>query len=289
MKRREQIEKIKRSKGGNRMYMFLAVFLSMGMIACDNDNGPFGMDINDPPKSGNGGGNGGGAVSNPILLVIDEDAIDNGNEPNNFSATDVNDQIANVGQRKQLKYFADNVGRKIDLYTGEVGDEGLHAIKTIPNSWKNAGPTSKGATNFVMAGPGLGSGKNGKDDDTEVLLDKIPNVTPLRATGLKMLEGSTVFAVVYESDISINYSPLNGNLQGANLGLVAFKVLGVTQRFDGSDSSLPKMSVMILSPDEFNPMNLSLFSNAPVPESSSEPEDIAPPAKVPAVVAIPAS
>lgn len=277
-------EKTEKSEGrrfrfGNWVAMLFVIALPMGMIACDDDSG-FGLDVEGPGK--------GGTLSNPILLVIDEDAIDNGNGPNNFSAIDVNDQIAEVGQRKQLKYFSANVGRTIELYTGEVGDEGLHALKTIPNSWKNAGPTGKGAANFVLAGPGLGSGVNGKDDDKEVLLDKIPNVTPLRATGLRMLVGSTILAVVYDSDVSINYSPLNGNLQGANLGLVAFKVLGVTQRFDGSDSSLPKISVMILDAGDANLDNLHLFSNAPVPLSSSEPEDIAPPATASGVVAIPA-
>lgn len=267
----------RRFRVGNCVAMLLVVALPMGMIACDDDEG-----------FGPGGPDKGGSLASPILLVIDENAIDNGNEPNNFSATDVNDQLAEVGQREQLKYFSANVGKTIELYTGEVGDEGLHAIKTIPNSWKSAGPTDRGAANFVLAGPGLGSGVNGTDDDREVLLDKIPDVTPLRATGLRMLVGSTVLAVVYDSDVSINYSPLNGNLQGANLGLVAFKVLSVTQRFDGSDSSLPRISVMILDAGDADLVNLHLFSNAPVPQSSSEPEDIVPPATASGVVAIPA-
>ena len=38
-----------------------------------------------------------------ILLVIDEESIDNGNEPNNFSETDVNDQLAEIGLRKPLR------------------------------------------------------------------------------------------------------------------------------------------------------------------------------------------
>lgn len=215
-----------------------------------------------------------------VLLVIDEESIDNGNEPNNFSEVDVNDQIARVGQREVLRYFRDNVGKTVDLYTGQVGDEGWHALKTIPNTWKSAGPTDNGARNFLAAGPGLGSG----NDDREVLLDKIPNVTPLRATGLKMLIGQTVLAVVYDSDISINYSPLNGNLMGANLGLVALEVLDVRQRTDGSTSSLPRVTVRIRSVTEAAAAPLVLFANAPVPSSSSEPFDIAPPGSVPAIV-----
>jgi len=134
------------------------------------------------------------AANESVFIVIDEESIDNGNQPNNFSETDVNDQLARVGLRQTLRYFRDNVGREITLFTGEVGDEGWHALTTIPNSWKTAGPTTNGSRNFLQAGPGLGGG----NDDQEVLLDKIPNLTPLRAKGLKMLTGKTVLAVVYD-------------------------------------------------------------------------------------------
>jgi hypothetical protein len=209
------------------------------------------------------------------VLVIDEDSIDNGNPPNSFSDVDVNDQIAEVGERRTLRYFRENVGREIVLYTGDVGDEGWHALKTIPSSWIDAGPTSNGTRNFLEAGPGLGSGT--PDDDREVLLDKIPNVTPLRATGQAMLIGSTVLAVVYDGDVGINYSPLKGNLMGANLGLVAFDVLEVRERLDGSTGSLPKVTVRIRDVAEVSGGPLALFANAPVPRSSSEPYDVAPP------------
>ncbi|MCC6410996.1 MAG: hypothetical protein IT270_05025 [Saprospiraceae bacterium] len=223
-------------------------------------------------------------MSTSVLLVIDEESIDNGNEPNNFSQTDVNDQLAEVGVRTPLKYFRDNVGKTIDLYTGQVGDEGWHALKVIPDSWKNAGPTSNGARNFLQAGPGLGGGS----DDREVLLDKIPDVTPLRAAGLTMLKGQTILAVVYDGDVSINYGPLNGNLQGANLGLVAFDVLEVTELTDASSSSLPRVRVRIRDVDETLAVVPHLFANAPVPVSSSNPFDIQPPASPQAIVLIPA-
>ncbi|MBL7767720.1 MAG: hypothetical protein JNK20_02050 [Flavipsychrobacter sp.] len=233
--------------------------------------------LNSSEERGNNASTSNGSAA--VLLVIDEESIDNGNQPNNFSERDVNDQIATVGQRSTLRYFQSNVGKSINLYTGEVGDEGWHALKTIPNSWKTAGPTSNGSQNFLKAGPGLGGG----NDDREVLLDKIPNLTPLRATGLKMLIGQTVLAVVYDSDISINYGPLNGNLQGANLGMVALKVEQVTKRTDGSSGSLPVVKVKILSVESVKALPLKLFSNAPVPRSSSEPYDINPPATAAAV------
>ncbi len=218
-------------------------------------------------------------ITESVVLVIDEESIDNGNAPNNFSETDVNDQLATIGQRLTLQYFSENVGEVIDLYSGEVGDEGWHALKTIPNSWKMAGPTTNGTRNFLQAGPGLGGG----EDDTEVLLDKIPNVTPLRAKGLKMLTGKTVLAVVYDSDVSINYGPLDGSLKGANLGVVALEVISVRKRTDGSSGSLPIVKVKIVSVNDASASSLKLFSNAPVPQSSSEPYDINPPATVPAI------
>ena len=208
------------------------------------------------------------------FLVIDEDSIDNGNAPNNFSSRDVNDDIAEIGVRTQLRFFAQHVGQQITLYTGQVGDEGWFALKTIPVSWANAGPTSDGLKNYVVAGPGLG--RPDTKGDRESRLDKVPDVTPLRATGLRMLEGRTVCAVVYDSDVSINYGPLNGSLKGANLGVVAFRVLDVTRRTGASSSSLPKALVEIQDAAQVCAGELTLFVEGPVPTSSSQPFDTGP-------------
>jgi hypothetical protein len=242
----------------------------LGLTSCNSD------DDNDDDGGNNPSGS---AVA--VFAILDEDAIDNGNEPNNFSEVDVNDQLADIGLRQTLKYFQDNVGQTINLYSGQVGDEGFFVPRTIPNSWVQAGPTNNGSRNYFTPGPGLGAPN--PDDDREVLLDEIPDVTPLRATGLKMLIGQRLYAVVYDGDVSINYSPLEGNLQGANLGVVALEVLGVVERTDGSTSSLPRVEVRILSVSDVAAMPLKLFENAPVPSSSGEPFDIAPPATVPAV------
>ena len=100
--------------------------------------------------------------------------------------------------------------------------QGWFALKTIPDSWADAGPTDDGLHNYVNAGPGLGTG-----DDPEELLDKIPDVMPLRTAGLGSLVDTTVCALVHKSDISINYDPLNGSLKGDTRGLIAFDVLSV--------------------------------------------------------------
>jgi hypothetical protein len=213
-----------------------------------------------------------------VFLLIDEDSIDNGLGPNDFSETDVNDDLASVGLRQQLRFFADNVGQTIDLYSGQVGDEAWFALTNAPNTWINAGPTGNGIENLLAPGPGLGSPNI--DDDREVLLDEIPNVIPLRATGLKMLVGKKVLALVYDSDISINYSPIEGNLKGGNLGLIAFEVLDARDRLDASSSSLPILSIRILNANAVREGQKVLFANPPIPQSSSEPFDIKVPSQV---------
>lgn len=247
-------------------------------VELDEDQRPF------LPPGGNGSGdpgNGSGTAA-AVFLIIDEDSIDNGNPPNDFSEIEVNDQLAAVGLREPLAFFQANAGSQIDLFTGQVGDEGWFALKTVPAAWQQTGPTDNGLRNYLTPGPGLGVG-----DDPEVLLDEIPDVTPLRATGLAMLRGETVCALVYDSDVSINYSPLTGNLQGANLGIVGFDVLAVTGRTDGSDSDLPRVTIEIRDPAVCED-GLYLFDNAPVPESSSEPFDVTPPAAPPAPRFVPA-
>ena len=189
------------------------------------------------------------SVSVPQFLLIDEESIDNGNPPNFFTAWQINDDRQRLGQRRHLRFFKNHAGDKITLHTGQVGDEGWFALKTIPNSWANRGPSDDGLGNFVgvtmpngkiKVGKGLGRGK-----DPESKLDKIPDVTPLRASGLKALEGQQVCAVVYDSDISMNYDPLDGSLKGANLGRVAFEVISVKALTGWSSSTLPEVEIEI--------------------------------------------
>lgn len=220
-------------------------------------------------------------TANCGFLLIDEDSIDNGLPPNFFdrislcgaSGCDVNDHIARIGLRTELPYFAANVGDIITLWTGTVGDEGWFALEQIPQKW-NTGGLQNGLTNFLNAATGLGSGKN-----PEKFLDKIPHVNPLRATGLEMLENSNacICAVVYDSDISINYdNPINGSLKGANLGIVAFEVLDVSiMNPPQSSGSLPMVQIQILDADTVCAAPLTLF-DAPTLQSSSVPYDVNP-------------
>jgi hypothetical protein len=120
-------------------------------------------------------------------------------------------------------------------------------METIPSSWTSAGPTADGLRNFVGSpnsafphnvGPGLGTpDANGA---REALLNEIPDVNPLRATGLNLLKGQQDCAVVFKGDVSIGYAPLQGSLKGPTLGTVAFEVLAVTLSTE-SPSSLPQV------------------------------------------------
>jgi hypothetical protein len=91
-----------------------------------------------------------------------------------------------------------------------------------------------------------------------------------------MLIGKTVCAVVYDSDISINYGPLNGSLKGATLGIVAFTVTNVVRLTGYSSSSLPKVTLTIVDADEACGATQTLFLDAPVPKSSSTVFDVKP-------------
>jgi hypothetical protein len=64
------------------------------------------------------------------------------------------------------------------------------------------------------------------------------------STALRNLIGREVCAVVYDSQVSINYCQRTGDLRGANLCTVAFQVVALTLP-DGS-SSLPDVEVRIL-------------------------------------------
>ena len=89
------------------------------------------------------------------MLVVDEDSIDNGNPPNFFTDMETNDDIPDLAQREELLVFDMNEGAEISLHTGEVGDEGWFALKTIPAFRDAAGPTADGLLSFV-GNPGLG-------------------------------------------------------------------------------------------------------------------------------------
>ena len=228
-----------------------------------------------------------------IFLILDEDVLDNGlhfnsdggsispDGPDFFTASDVNDDLASETQRNVLRYFQSNVGRTITVRAGETGDEGWFAPNCIPARWIGSfGHEDNTCLSGTEQQTALWnySGMNGTDAiPSQERLDKIPDVRPLRALGLNRLIGTTVYAVVYDSDIGINYDlddPLvvNGNLQGETLGVVAFQVNGVRTLNNFSSSTLPEVQITILDASLFGNSVFSLLG-APIPASSSVPND----------------
>ena len=211
---------------------------------------------NGVPASGVGGpisGSPNKAGDDPLLdgthtfLLIDEDSIDHATPPNFFSELDVNADMAEIGLRERLLFFADNPGAILTLHTGAVGDEGWFALKTIPASRAAVGRTGEGLRNYLHADPGLGTPD--RHGNPEALLAQIPDITPLRATGLRLLAGKQVCAVVYDRDVQVTYAPLTGSLQGATLGIVAFEILAVTESTASSPAALPQVEIQLLDAD----------------------------------------
>ncbi len=178
------------------------------------------------------------AVEGPVTaLVVDDETIDNGipaiealaatlPSPLNDPAVLVNDDIASETLALALPIPA---GTEITLPSGQAGDEGLFALPvSLP---------------FL-----LGDYIGGLVPQTA--LDPVDGVSPLLETELVALSlaGGPVCAVVYDSDVSINYEPLRGNLQGARLGVIGFAVTGVGPDPDGPEGSvLPPITILVLS------------------------------------------
>jgi hypothetical protein len=80
-------------------------------------------------------------------------------------------------------------------------------------------------------------------------LDKIEGVVPLTRAEINALEGKTICAVVYDSDISVDVAERFGNLKGATLGRTAFVVRDVNPNPAGR-SYLPLITVDLLSLDQ---------------------------------------
>jgi hypothetical protein len=226
------------------------------------------------------------------LLVVDADSIQSGarfhptggtivsSGPSFFRSHDVHGARATATHRLVPRYFAENVGATITLATGQTGDEGWFAPTCIPQRW--------------LGGNGSGCLAGAARDDaidryfgdqwaivnpSQQRLENVPAVIPLRARGLASLVGATVCAVVYADDVSVNYSSssfpfTHGNLKGATLGVVAFDVTAVRRLRGFSSSTLPEVQLTIRATSRCGGSWALL--DAPVPQSSSVPNDVDP-------------
>lgn len=217
------------------------------------------------------------------LLILDEDAIRNdcrdaeergrckpgsrdSRKRSAFEKKDPNCQFSEIGYRGVVPYFAAHPGEELLIPAGTAEDEGWFAPTSIRFAWKNAGPEiGDGFRNYVEAGPGLGS-RDAKGD-RESLLRNIPNLVPLRATGLARLEGRPVCAVVLDGDVKLNRNSQSGNIEGPNLGKVAFQVLSVSKAARSGKSELPSVLVRILDAEAVCGEPLAPFLQAALPSA----------------------
>ena len=190
-----------------------------------------------------------------VLILLDRDALDHGPPPHPIPGEAVNDLIASVGVRDQLPYFAANIGQPLTLLGCQHGSDGWFALTNIQPGWASEPGANDGLENYLLAGPGLGSPD--ASGNRESLLHLVPSVVPVRAEGLRLLIGRAVCAVVYDNDITIVDSATD--LNGPNLGIVAFQVLAV-DNFD--DAELPRVEVQILDAKRACRSTVTLFAEA---------------------------
>lgn len=247
------------------------------------------------------------------LLAIDEDSIGLYVKVNKTGGTvtwssgswsSSNLGSSASGKRSILPYFAANVGKTITVLTGNVtggssGDdddddsysssssgEGWFAPNCIPQTWIGGGSSSTcltgddrtaGIRNFLFNGTEPYTGAPGSTAISGTYLHNVRDVMPLRARGLKLLEGSRVCAVVYKGDIDIDYNSsephIDADLDGSTYGIVAFKVKEARTRScsGASNYCLPEMQIEILDPASTCD-NVVLY-NAPVPKGETYPRD----------------
>lgn len=210
-----------------------------------------------------------------LFLVLDRDAVSPGRAP--FSENELGCARKRVGYRATVDWFARHIGDEVVLPGGRVGNEGWFAFTSVRLGWRAAGPDREdGLRNYLVAGPGLGS-VDGKGN-TETLLENVPGLSPLRATGLARLDGRSVCAVVMDGDVRMSYSPLSGNIRGPNLGKVAFQVMSVENANMRSGSQLPDVRVRVLDADAVCSDPIVKFPEAPYLASESQPADAERPA-----------
>jgi hypothetical protein len=173
------------------------------------------------------------------LVIIDEETIDNDIKTIEAAAAShnveadwlVNDDKPTERKNPPLRWNEFFPGDIVIIPGGQVDDEGLFALPKDP-PWS-----------FLDFAAG---------NIPQSQLDKIDDVMPLRNHELYAMIGDTCTAVVYDSDISMNYHPIQGNLQGARYGLFTFTVLDVvvpgSLAESGSSTSLYDLVVRVESP-----------------------------------------
>ena len=177
------------------------------------------------------------------LLILDEETIDNGISTIEAAASDLGVSAAELVNDDQPTEDGNPPLRWSDLWScgspnnpdpdpscevvlpsGQLCDEGVYVLPQDT-------PWSVG--DFVAG------------TVPQSQLDEIVGVTPLHTAHLLDLVGTSCVAVVYDSDISMNYGPINGNLTGGRYGLLFFTVLDVIPPSESADSSSSQWDLVV--------------------------------------------
>ncbi len=83
-----------------------------------------------------------------VLMLIDEDSIDNDQAPDSWTVQDVNGQIAQLGLRDPLPWFVGKDSTHIMLHSGQAGDGGWFALRSVPSNWTSEDGATPGLKNL---------------------------------------------------------------------------------------------------------------------------------------------
>lgn len=210
------------------------------------------------------------------LLVIDEEGLDNDFRSVEDAADAISDFNGKPGFVEPDELINDNRptesgnppllwnelvaagltgdvdGRMVLLPTGQVDDEGWYALPPGPDILYKDG--SRPPNCGLAGGYDEWVARFAAGTLSQNCLDEVLDVMPLRNQDLAPLVGQTCVAVVYDSDISMNYEPIFGNLQGGRLGRFTFTVLALevpgSLPESGSDTSLYDLWLYVEEPAE---------------------------------------
>ena len=161
----------------------------------------------------------------PLLIVIDKDSIEFGVQQYQVPPDALNDLIASVGVRDPLPFFSANVGQSFVLRSGLNGSDSWFAFQRAPIMWESRAGENDALENFALAGPGLGSPDS--MGQRASLLSDVEDVVPVRIDRASALVGKRICAVVYDQDLAMAADGSRIDLQGPNLGMVAFRVSAI--------------------------------------------------------------
>lgn len=168
------------------------------------------------------------------VVIIDEEGVDNDMRSVELAADGhgvtpdflVNDDRPTEVGNPWFRWNTLFPGDIVKMPTGQIDDEGWFALPPNVLNGQEIGIQYADDRSFV------GTYEEWIDRFVagslpQDLLDKVRYVMPFRNQDLVQLVGKTCVAVVYDSDISMNYEPIYANLQGERYGLFAFTVLAV--------------------------------------------------------------